>query len=193
MPRAHQLKLSVADYRDACNWRCCLTDANGNFLADREVKLSAADAEYLGWLDLPCFLRGHAAPDRRHQDETRLVEEVGAWIGRNVYGSLAEKILAAGTPVTVRVEIPAEPEEASGLLYRPWELGHAGGRPLALQDVSVVFQIKGAGCPPAGGRPAADARGVQPSHGCQRAEPSPRALSAHADDPRARAAAEPGH
>jgi hypothetical protein len=147
MPRAHQLKLSVADYRDACNWRCCLTDANGNFLADREVKLSAADAEYLGWLDLPCFLRGHAAPDRRHQDETRLVEEVGAWIGRNVYGSLAEKILAAGTPVTVRVEIPAEPEEASGLLYRPWELGHAGGRPLALQDVSVVFQIKGEAAP----------------------------------------------
>jgi tetratricopeptide (TPR) repeat protein len=142
MPRAHQLKLSVADYRDACNWRCCLTDADGNFLADHEVKLNAADAEHLGWVDLPSFLRQRAAPDRRHEDETRLVHEVGAWIGRNVYGPIAEKILAKGTPVTVRVEIPAEPGEAAGLLYRPWELGHASGRPLALQDVSLVFEIK---------------------------------------------------
>ena len=147
MANAHQLKLSVADYRDACHWYCRLADANDSFLADHEVKLDAADAEYLGWVDLTSFLREHAAPDRRHQDERRLVQEVGVWIGRNVYGPIAEKILAAGTPVTVRVEIPPEPEEVSGLLYRPWELGHARGKPLALQDVSLVFDIKGEAAP----------------------------------------------
>jgi tetratricopeptide (TPR) repeat protein len=152
MPSAQKLTLSVAEYRDPCHWYCGLADAGGNFLADHEVKLNPADPEYPGFVDLPSFLRAHAAPDRRHQDETRLVEEVGAWIGRNLYGPLAEKILAAGTPATVRVELPAQPEEASGLLYRPWELGHAGGKPLALQDVSLVFEIKGE-APPVVRRP----------------------------------------
>ena len=176
MPTAHELKLSVAEYRDACHWYCRLADAGGKFLADHNVKLNPTDPEYPGFVDLPSFLRTRAAPDRRHQDEKRLVEEVGAWIGRNVYGPLAEKILAADTPVTVRVEIPAEPEEASGLLYRPWELGHAGGKPLALQDVSLVFEIKGE-APPVKLRPVegalrmlavfslpTDARALNPRH-----------------------------
>jgi hypothetical protein len=112
-------------------------------LADHEVSLDPEDPEYEGFVDLRSYLRDRAAPDRRQEDEALLVKEVGAWIGRNVYGLIAEKILAAGTPAVVRVEIPAAPEDASGLLYRPWELGHAGGRPLALQDVSLVFEIKG--------------------------------------------------
>lgn len=78
MPSAQQLKLSVAEYRDACHCYCRLADACGEFLADHEVKLNPTDPEYLGFVDLPSFLRAHAAPDRRHQDETRLVEEVGA-------------------------------------------------------------------------------------------------------------------
>lgn len=137
------LKLSIADYRDARHWYCRLLDANGNQLADHEVSLNPTDSEYEGFVDLRSYLRDHAAPDRRQQDEALLIEQVGAWIGQNVYGPIADKILAAGTPTVVRAEIPAAPQEASGLLYRPWELGHARGRPLALQDVSLVFEIVG--------------------------------------------------
>jgi len=143
MPSMHQLTLSVVEYRDACHWYWRLADSSGNFIADHEVKLNAADLEYAGFVDLPSFIHEHAAPDRRREDEAEMLQRVGAWMGRNVYGPLAESILAAGTPVTVRVVIPPEPEGASGLLYLPLELGHAGGKPLALQDVSLVFEIKG--------------------------------------------------
>jgi tetratricopeptide (TPR) repeat protein len=139
----HQLTLSVVEYRDACHWYWRLADASGNFIADHEVKLNAADLEYAGFVDPPSFVREHAAPDRRREDEAEILQRVGAWMGRNVYGPLAENILAAGTPVTVRVVIPPEPKGACGLLYLPLELGHAGGKPLALQDVSLVFEIKG--------------------------------------------------
>jgi hypothetical protein len=137
------LKLEICDYKDASHWYCRLLDGHGKLLADHEVKLNPAEPEYEAFIDLRDYLRHRAAPDRREADEKRLIAQVGAWIGRNVYGPIADKILAAGTPDVARVEIPAEPEEASGLLYRPWELGHAGGRPLALQDVSLVFEIKG--------------------------------------------------
>jgi hypothetical protein len=137
------LKLEICDYKDASHWYCRLLDGHGKLLADHEVKLNPAEPEYEAFIDLRDYLRHRAAPDRREADEKRLIAQVGAWIGRNVYGPIADKILAAGTPAVARVEIPAEPEEASGLLYRPWELGHAGGRPLALQDVSLVFEIKG--------------------------------------------------
>jgi tetratricopeptide (TPR) repeat protein len=141
------LKLAISDYRDANHWYCRLLDANGNQLADHEVSLNPRDLEYEGLVDLRSFLRNHAAPDRRHQDEARLIAQVGTWIGRNVYGPIAGKILAAGTPSVVRVEIPPAPAEASGLLYLPWELGHAGGQPLALQDVSLVFEVQGESAP----------------------------------------------
>jgi hypothetical protein len=42
--------------------------------------------------------------------------------------------------VTVRVRVPAG---AEALLQRPFELAHAEGRPLALQDVSLVFEAAG--------------------------------------------------
>ena len=61
-------------------------------------------------------------------------------MGRNFYGPIGEKILDAGTPAIVRVQVPAE---AAGLLYRPWELGYVQGQPLALQDVSLIFEVTG--------------------------------------------------
>lgn len=72
------LTLSIADYRDARHWYCRLLDANGSLLADHEVSLDSADPEYAGFIDLRSYLRDHAVPDRRQQDETRLLEEVGA-------------------------------------------------------------------------------------------------------------------
>ena len=137
------LQLTVTDYTDAHHWYWRLTDATGsNFLSDNEVKLNPTDREYAGFLDLSSFLYHNASADRRHEDETRLVREVGDWIGRRVFGAIGEKILAAGTPSTVRVIIP-DTVAASGLLYRPWEAATIGGKPLALQDVSLVFEVAG--------------------------------------------------
>ena len=140
MPIATTLNLAVAEYKDAQHWYWRLTDENGQFLADREVKLNPSDAEYEGFLDLPRYLAIHAAPDRRRDDEARLVRQVGEWMGREFYGSIGDKILDAGTPAIVRVQVP---EEASGLLYRPWELGYVQGQPLALQDVTLIFEVPG--------------------------------------------------
>jgi hypothetical protein len=61
-------------------------------------------------------------------------------MGKHFYGAIGDKILAAGTPAIVHVQVPPE---AAGLLYRPWELGHVQGQPLALQDVSLIFEVPG--------------------------------------------------
>jgi tetratricopeptide (TPR) repeat protein len=140
LPIATTLNLAVAEYKDAQHWYWRLTDENGQFLADREVALDPSDAEYEGFLDLPRYLAIHAAPDRRREDEARLVRQVGEWMGREFYGPIGDKILDAGTPAIVRVLVP---EEASGLLYRPWELGYVQGQPLALQDVTLIFEVPG--------------------------------------------------
>jgi hypothetical protein len=140
VPIATTLNLAVADYQDAHHWYWRLTDADGQFLADQEVKLNPSDSEYEGFLDLPSYLATQAATDRRREDEARLVRQVGEWMGRHFYGPIGDKILDAGTPAIVRVQVPAE---AAGLLYRPWELGYVQGQPLALQDVTLVFEVPG--------------------------------------------------
>ncbi len=129
------LTLEVADYKNAYNWYWRLHDAKGNFLADHAVCMNPGDFEYRGFVDLPSHLAQSA-----HGDEARLVKQVGEWMGTNFYGPIGEKILDEGTPAVVRVKVPAE---ASGLLYRPWELGYVRGKPLALQDVSLVFEVIG--------------------------------------------------
>jgi hypothetical protein len=134
------LRLEVTDFADHDHWRWRLTDAAGKFLADHEVALDPAEAEYAAFLDLEAYLDQYAAPDKWPEDEVRLVEEVGAWIGQRVLGPVATRIVDYGTPVTVRVVVPPE---ASGLLYRPLELAHAHGQPLALHDVSLVFEVAG--------------------------------------------------
>jgi len=134
------LRLEVTDFTDRDHWRWRLTDAAGKFLADHQVALDPTEAEYAGFLDLEAYLDQYAAPDKWPEDEVRLIEEVGAWIGQRVLGPVATRIVDYGTPVTVRVVVPPE---ASGLLYRPLELAHAHGQPLALHDVSLVFEVAG--------------------------------------------------
>jgi hypothetical protein len=79
---ATTLNLAVADYQDANHWYWRLTDADGRFFADQEVRLNPADPEYDGFLDLPAYLAMHAAPDRRREDEARLARQVGEWMGK---------------------------------------------------------------------------------------------------------------
>jgi hypothetical protein len=138
-------RLEVAEFQDADHWRWLLTDPDGNFLADHQVALDRNDPEYLAFADLAGYLRRQAEPDRRLASEAELVARVGAWIGRQVLGGAIGRALVAASPVVVRVVVPLD---ADFVLYRPLELAHASAdgedsRPLAVQDVSLVFEVQG--------------------------------------------------
>jgi len=135
-----ELSLYLDAFVDERTFRVSLADARGVFLGDHEVRIDAADPGYAAFVDLEGHLRSHCAPDRRVEDEARLVEEVGRWIGRTLLGSLAAK-LVENPPAVVRMRLPALPYEALTLVHRPWELAYAGNQPLALQDVSLVFEL----------------------------------------------------
>jgi CHAT domain len=145
---AMALRLEIAEFADANHWRWRLTDDGGAFLADHKVALDPTHSRYQALFDLPGYLRHYAAPDKRDEDERRLLQEVGAWIGETVLGPvIGEKILAHGfPPIVVRVVVP---EQAEQLLVMPLEIAHAGGKPLALQGVSLVFDAPGIAPPKA--------------------------------------------
>jgi hypothetical protein len=162
-----ELQLEVAEYTDIDYWRWRLTDAGGAFLADHPVALDRADPRYQAFVDLYPYLRYYAVPDRQLEHEAELLAEVGQWIGTQVWGQVGEKMVAAA-PVTVHVRLPAA---LAGLAYRPLELGHIRGRPLARQEVSLVFEI---GDPRPLGRkqPISEALSCSPSSACPRTRPS---------------------
>ncbi|MEE9147381.1 MAG: NB-ARC domain-containing protein [Candidatus Tectomicrobia bacterium] len=141
------LRLEVTDYQDPWHWCWRLGDDQGNFLGDHEVHLSQSDWQYQAFLDLYDYIRLQVAPDKRQEEEQRIVAALGAWLGEHVLGPLAEKIVA-DTPVTVHVVIPADVPGAIGLMYRPLELTHVSGKPLAVQDVSLVFDLRCCATPP---------------------------------------------
>jgi CHAT domain len=137
------LVLEADNFRNASRWHWRLKDHNGLALADHEVRLDTASWQYEAFLDLDGYLRRNLVPDESAAAETLLVRQVGQWIGQHVMGKVGEAMLSQGTPATVRVMIPREPESAGGLHYLPLELAHVGGRPLAVQDVSLVFEMRG--------------------------------------------------
>jgi hypothetical protein len=142
------LRLEVAAFTDANHWRWRLTDAPGAFLADHTVALDPTDPKYQALFDLPDYLKLYSAPDKRDEDERRLLHEVGAWIGESVLGPvIGAKILGHGfPPIVVRVVVPAQAQQ---LLVMPLEIAHARGKPLALQGVSLVFEAPGTAPPKA--------------------------------------------
>ncbi len=145
------LRLEVREFTDLTRWRWVLLDeATGVLLADHEVRLDRDDWQLQAFGDLTGYLSWHVMPDRRREDEARIVGEVGAWIGSEILGPIAGA-LARKSPVTVRVVVP---EAAEALLFRPLELAHAGGRPLSVQDVTLVMQAgwKGGDVLPVGER-----------------------------------------
>jgi hypothetical protein len=156
-----ELRLEVRDFADLTRWRWVLTDATGAFVVDHEVRLDAACWQFEAFADLLGYLHWQVAPDRLAQDEARIVADLGDWIGSQVLGPVADAMVKA-RPATVRVVVPAEagpaepgsaearsaepgsaearPAGAQALLFRPLELAHVNGRPLAVQDVTLVMQ-----------------------------------------------------
>jgi len=144
------LRLEAVDFVDLTRWRWVLADDSGAFVADHEVRLDASSWQFEAFADLAGYLSWRAAPDRRDEEEARIVAAVGEWIGSQVLGPVAAAMVRA-RPATVRVRVPERAEE---LLARPLELGHVGGKPLAVQDATLVMET-GSDEPrvsPAGGR-----------------------------------------
>jgi tetratricopeptide (TPR) repeat protein len=142
-----ELRLEAREFRDLTRWRWVLTDAAGRFLAGHEVRLDPAAWEFEAFADLRGYVLWHAEPGRYRDDEARIVAGVGAWAGAHVLGRPVSDALAEAAgrgPVTVRVVVGPEARE---LLFRPLELTHVHGRPLARQDVTLVLQAGSAAAP----------------------------------------------
>jgi hypothetical protein len=85
------------------------------------------------------------APLADHQVE--LLGRVGAWIGSVALGERIGRAMVNAAPVTVRVQVPAG---AQFLAFRPWELAHVDGVPLAARgDVALVYELPWRGYPTA--------------------------------------------
>ena len=139
---AQALCLEVAEFTDADHWRWVLKDAHGAFLADHTVALDPAEPMYQALFNLPGYLRHYAAPDKRDEDERRLMREVGVWIGERVLGGgIGEKLLERAHPlVVVRVAVPAHLERLSTL---PLEVAQIRDKPMSLAGVAFVFEAVG--------------------------------------------------
>ena len=134
-----ELRLEVREYQGPARWLWTLTGRGGEFLAGHQVQLDADCWEYEAFTDLTGYLRLHVVPDRRAEDEARIVARVGEWIGEHVLGPVGLAI-AAARPAIVRVIVP---EEAGQLMFCPLELAHVNSVPVALQDVALVMQPGG--------------------------------------------------
>jgi tetratricopeptide (TPR) repeat protein len=133
------LVLQLTNFRATNAWRWVLQDSGGAFIADHQVELDPRMPQFQSLFDLPGYLHHFAAPDRREEDERRLLGDAGRWIGINVLGPVAQKI-AERAPVVVRVLLPST---AEAVLSMPLEIAHAFDEPLHLQGVSLVFEITG--------------------------------------------------
>jgi hypothetical protein len=149
-----EFRLEAREFQSLARWRWVLTGPGGEFLADHEVRLDANDWRFGAFTDLLGYLRWHVAPDQRVEDEARIVAELGEWIRTQVLGPVAEALDRARS-ATVRVVVPDTPPEARALVFRPLELGHVRGRPLAIQDVTLVMQV-GADDAAGGAQPVGD-------------------------------------
>jgi hypothetical protein len=136
------LVLVADEVKGPWNWFWRLKDDRGTLLAHHEVALDPADWQSQAFTDLYRYVRRHADPGRWTQSTAELVGEVGAWAGQHVLGAVGPAIIKQGTPVTIRVELPADQALAEGLQYLPLELAHVGGKPLTLQDVSLVIEVR---------------------------------------------------
>ena len=131
MPFHLTLKL---EYRSDTQWRWVLEDAAGGYLTDHEVALDPAAPVYPGFVDLPRrleFLRGI-------RPEEEVLAELGEWMGKHVFGAVGEKLLAHEDALACVVQVRV-PQEAQSLLFRPFELAHVGGKPLAERGFRFVY------------------------------------------------------
>lgn len=124
------------EYITDTNWRWALSDKDGRFLADHEVALDTDDPQYEIFENLPGQLRYHE--EARGAED--MLAELGQWMGAKVFGAVGEKLLAyeqsPACAVLVRV-----PTKAQNLLFRPFELAHLAGKPLAERGFRLIYIV----------------------------------------------------
>ena len=134
-----ELRLEVAEFEGPTRWRWVLSGPGGSVLAEHEVRLDTSSWQFEAFADLQGYLRWHVAPDEGIADETRIIAEVGDWIGQFVFGSVGPAMVSV-QPAAVRVLVPAQ---AAQLMFWPLELARVDGRPLATQGVTLAFDADG--------------------------------------------------
>jgi tetratricopeptide (TPR) repeat protein len=134
------LLLEIKEFKDPQHWRWVLNDNRGKFLQDFPVAINIKDSNYQAFLDLDRYLKANSSPDKSLEIQTKLIRQVGTWVGKEVLGRVGEEIAKYATSITIKVVVPSE---ASELLYLPWEMVVAGDKPLAMRNVSLVFEIPG--------------------------------------------------
>jgi tetratricopeptide (TPR) repeat protein len=134
------LLLEAVDADGAWRWRWVLRDSStGAILAGHPVALDPASDELTAFGNLYAYVRWHVSPDRRSQDETRILRRVGSWASESLLGVEVCAAIAAAAPVTVWVTVP---EALDHVLLWPLELAHAAGKPLLERgDVAFVYDI----------------------------------------------------
>jgi CHAT domain len=138
------LVLRAVDVASAWRWRWLLSDEeSGRPLAEHAVDLDPGSDEVAAFGDLYAYVGERASPDRRDEDEARIVARAGAWAGRSLLGEAVGEVIVADVPVTVRVVVPAGLEHVLGW---PLELAHVAGVPLAARgEVTLVYDIAAPG------------------------------------------------
>jgi hypothetical protein len=111
------LRLEVREFTDLTRWRWTLTDGNGAFLANHEVRLDPAAEQFEAFTDLRGYT-WHAAPNWYLPDEARIVTRLGDWIGTEISGDAIGNKLIERHPATVQV-IPPDAEALSPT--SPWK------------------------------------------------------------------------
>ncbi|MCX7109517.1 MAG: CHAT domain-containing protein [Proteobacteria bacterium] len=137
------LRLTLTDYLDPTRWRWVLSDAKGGFLADHTVQLDLGIREYQGFVELTGYLNFYheAYPPERQ------LEDLGDWIGAQVFGGLRAKLwqqrATPARPVQVIV-----PQSAQDLLFRPFELARFdNGQTFRKAGIRFIYQREGVEIP----------------------------------------------
>jgi len=129
-----RLTLEAADCGGPEQWRWVLRDDTGAVIGDHEVRLDPTDPQLEAFRRLPRYLRRSVSPDDPIGSEATLVADLGDWIGAQVLGPIGP-LLVDHAPAVVELRLDPAARE---LQYRPLELGHVDGEPLAVSDVTLV-------------------------------------------------------
>lgn len=129
------LRLLITDYQSPNEFRWQLEGPNGNVLADKNVRLDTTQLEYQGYADLPAFLQHY----RISHTQPEMLEMVGDWIGKHVFGNILSAIVNnESSPLTTVAVVM--PNGAQALLERPLELARLKGLTLTEQNIRMVYE-----------------------------------------------------
>jgi len=137
------LRLCALDVEDQWRWRWLLLDESGTPVADHQVALDRHSPEVEAFEDAYQYLRWNADQTDRLGSEADLVRWIGEFVGEQALGTSVGRAIVEAGPVTVRVEVPSA---SDWLAFRPWELAHVDGMPLAARPgVVLLYDLHGAG------------------------------------------------